>query len=691
MAEALSIRLQVKIVALFFVMLCMVLPQWVFAAQKTVKQMETAVPVDIPTKTLVAKGCVQPKRVPNNSFNPFSEDLFEFPDGYYHIISTDGFSLDASGNTITLATGRSFGLYCSPDVRFDDPDIQAAKLNKIVTNKIELLVIQILNAILAITGNLGLWLLSVAGKFMMFFLSQGSFITHPFVRMGWPFLQGIANIGFLLALLFIAAGTTLQLESWSFRKALPRLLFAALMINFSLVVAGILIDASRVLMAIMVRLMAGTNMSELATGIVKNSNILKGLIDITGSVHAPGNYSWNIPLSLLQANMVIYSLAIGMSMVAVALVARHIAIIVLLIFSPLAWLALAFPNTKDLCKKWWTHFLKWVFYGPILLFFLLLVTAVGAGFDIAQLKQQQSSFAPLLEVGITTALLLVAYKQGKGIAGNAGDGLINFATRWGKAAPGMIYRNPKTAAALAATVATGGLGGAGLAAGLAAAGGIGLGQKLKPIAGQYIKREASYRTKQAKDALGISAVGDYFGEKRKIVDRQRAREEEQRRRTSGGVLLAQERFDTPAYDRNIQSRQWVQETRAATAYSDVGLDAKHLRSKDVQKAVSGDQLKTIVAQTFIDPSTTKDQIEVIVATPDLVAKLDEDDLENLTSTLKGRAASLGTSHLGPMPGEIEEKKQIGALLAELNRSLREAARQAGQSTPPPKPAAGGKS
>src|SRR3989338_6167901 len=77
-------------------------------------------------------------------------------------------------------------------------------------------------------------------------------ITNSTVRSLWPIVLGIVNLGFMLALVFIALTTVLRLEvGGGVRRSLPRLLLAALLVNFSLVIAGVVIDFTRLLIRVL--------------------------------------------------------------------------------------------------------------------------------------------------------------------------------------------------------------------------------------------------------------------------------------------------------------------------------------------------------------------------------------------------------------------------------------------------------
>jgi len=303
-------------------------------------------------------------------------------------------------------------------------------------------IIWALTGIMTIQASVGNWVLALAGKFLTAILGAERFVRNGFVTSGWPFVQGIANLGFILALLYIAALTTLQLNvGGGIRRVLPRLLLAALLINFSLVIGGLLIDASRLVMAALIRVIGGGNLSSIASSVVLNSDIVTKIFttaslknDIFLNNKIDTTRSWAILLSVVQATIFIWGLAIAMMVMAITLIVRYIALILLLIFSPLAYLSIALPGASGFASMWWKNFLKWVLYGPAAVFMLALLVAVQspAG-DV--LQKQGDTLTATLNVVITIAMLIAATRVGTYVAG-AGAG----------AAAGLVTNRVKGAA-----------------------------------------------------------------------------------------------------------------------------------------------------------------------------------------------------------------------------------------------------
>ena len=213
--------------------------------------------------------------------------------------------------------------------------------------------------------------------------------------------------------------------------------------------------------------------------LTKKTNVIQTQIENLN--HAiPGAAFGSIMVRLFQNSAFLVLLIIGLGVIVINLFVRYIALLVLLMVSPLAYLFLALPKTVPYAAQWWGMFIKWVLYGPIVLFFLAIIIKVQSvaptlpdGFTDD--KSWVSFFNTIVHFTIVITLFFVAHFLGKGVAGVGSTTAMGFASKTGA----WARRNPKKAIGIAAGVMTGGAGyGATVAAsaGLAAFGAAGAGQ-----------------------------------------------------------------------------------------------------------------------------------------------------------------------------------------------------------------------
>src|SRR3989344_5046097 len=96
----------------------------------------------------------------------------------------------------------------------------------------------IINSFASLLIMLGGWMVKTS-------LVQGSnVLDSPTVRTGFGVMLSLANLGFVLGIIVIAIATILRNQSYGVKQALWRLLVMAILVNFSLVIAGALINFS---------------------------------------------------------------------------------------------------------------------------------------------------------------------------------------------------------------------------------------------------------------------------------------------------------------------------------------------------------------------------------------------------------------------------------------------------------------
>ncbi|HXK31944.1 MAG TPA: hypothetical protein VJ378_00505, partial [Candidatus Paceibacterota bacterium] len=75
---------------------------------------------------------------------------------------------------------------------------------------------------------------------------------NAFLDVGWNLTKDFGNIIIVLALVVIGLGTALRLAGYQAQKALPTLILIALLINFTPVFCGLIVDAANILITFFV-------------------------------------------------------------------------------------------------------------------------------------------------------------------------------------------------------------------------------------------------------------------------------------------------------------------------------------------------------------------------------------------------------------------------------------------------------
>jgi len=240
------------------------------------------------------------------------------------------------------------------------------------------------NAVASVLGWI-LWpIFFFIGKFSVWvtgFLVQVAqypdFINAAPVLAGWVVVRDLCNMFFILILLVIAFATILRIESYNYKKTLPKLLIMAVLINFSRTICGLIIDFAQVIMLTFVNGFAGSagNFVDLfgmrhyvSLNTDESSKTGLGAIETTAGIISA------LIFAIVALIVLIVLLAV--------LVMRIVMLWIYIILSPIAFLASAFPAGQKYASQWWGEFSKNVIVGPVLAFFMWLALSTISGVKI---------------------------------------------------------------------------------------------------------------------------------------------------------------------------------------------------------------------------------------------------------------------------------------------------------------------
>ncbi len=210
-------------------------------------------------------------------------------------------------------------------------------------------------------------------------LNKGILSQNSIVLVGWPIVLNFANLGFVLAIIIIAFATIFRSQTYGMKQALWKLIVAALLVNFSLVIAGAFISIADTTTEIFINQATGE-------GAIDFSTRLAGLFKAQQYLQAGDAESTQASIQVLEfggglltflAQIIFgagFTLLAALTLLAIAimLLIRYVVLSILLIIVPLVWLLWIFPATQENWKKWWKEFIRWTFFAPIVSFFMML-------------------------------------------------------------------------------------------------------------------------------------------------------------------------------------------------------------------------------------------------------------------------------------------------------------------------------
>ena len=198
--------------------------------------------------------------------------------------------------------------------------------------------------------------------------------TSPTYK-AWAVMRNIANVAFVLAFLLIIFSqlTNFGVSNYGVKKMLPRIVIAALLVNVSFFVCQIAVDLSNILgyslkdlFGAITTQATGTSSSALTSPFTGADPGENTFAFVTGSILAIGVGS--VVLYSLLGTLIPVLLAALVALITILfiLVARQALIILLVVVSPLAFVAYLLPNTEAWFKKWRQAFTALLLVFPII-------------------------------------------------------------------------------------------------------------------------------------------------------------------------------------------------------------------------------------------------------------------------------------------------------------------------------------
>lgn len=301
----------------------------------------------------------------------------------------------------------------------------------------------ILSVLNAFFGNL---LTAFIGLFVQV-AQYNDFISQPSIQTAWALIRDLANLAITLALIVIAFAAILRLQAYPARQYLPRLVIVAILVNFSMTIAGFFIDVAQVVMLTFVNAFKDQAPASLTTMLaIFESQSFGQLTDIR---------SLDVLVAGLLAIAFLLIAVVTIGALLLMLIIRIIMLWILLVFSPIGIVGYAIPMGQRWASQWWSYFGKYVTVGPLLAFFVwLALTVVGQGVNLTNvsganaLLNVQAAVSQagnpsviinfIVAIGMLIVGLLLAQQTG-GYIGKVAGGAIGLAEGggryWGMSVP----------------------------------------------------------------------------------------------------------------------------------------------------------------------------------------------------------------------------------------------------------------
>lgn len=191
----------------------------------------------------------------------------------------------------------------------------------------------------------------------------------------WSYFKDITNSLFIVFLLVIILSqlTGFGINNYGIKKALPRIVIAAILVNLSYIICTVAVDLSNILGNAFQAFFVNVQNIAIENGTISNAasgasvaGIVAAMIGVgAGATFAAGvafggasGVIWMLLPVLLSGLLAVISAVITMA-------ARQALIFLLVMVSPLALIAYTLPNTEKWYKKWLNMLAQMLFFYPM--------------------------------------------------------------------------------------------------------------------------------------------------------------------------------------------------------------------------------------------------------------------------------------------------------------------------------------
>lgn len=188
--------------------------------------------------------------------------------------------------------------------------------------------------------------------------------STPSLHQAWGHVRDLANVLLILIFLVIVGANVLSfgLDSYSIKRALPRLVVAAIAVQFSFAISSLLVDLSNIAGAGIGSFIQGTTQASSAGGgvstIAENMTVIT-VVAVAGFIAAVTSAALIIPL--------LVGFLIGIFAFFLTLGARLLLVTLMIVIAPLAIIAYVLPNTQSYYKQWFKLFTRLLLMYPIIM------------------------------------------------------------------------------------------------------------------------------------------------------------------------------------------------------------------------------------------------------------------------------------------------------------------------------------
>ena len=264
--------------------------------------------------------------------------------------------------------------------------------------------------------------------------------NSPGLLLAWGILRDIGNMALLFGFIFMGIATILDLHNYNAKKTLPFLIIFAILMNFSLFAAEVVIDTSNVFSSVLYNQAnsspcdtVSTNEPDDARKCLINNGLAGQVLQATGlsTIWKTDRPDIAISTYLLLALFVTIT-AVVLFAGAIMLIIRAVTLTFLMVTAPIGFAGMAIPMLHGAAKQWWSALIAQSFFAPVFILCILISLKITEGLSggggtssfVDALSNNDTVFLEVLVIfalviGFMVMSLYVAKKMGAMGAGFA--------------------------------------------------------------------------------------------------------------------------------------------------------------------------------------------------------------------------------------------------------------------------------
>lgn len=174
----------------------------------------------------------------------------------------------------------------------------------------------------------------------------------------WKAIRDVANVMFVIGFMVVVYSqiTGGGMSNYTIKRMLPRLVVAAVLVNISFYICATAIDISNIL---------GKSLKDVLSNLAPPVSPTFSTFGHVASLALIAGGAVAISMAVFELFPILVAGIISLIITILILLARQAIVIVLVILSPLAFVANMLPNTQKWFNRWWTTFFTMLMIYPI--------------------------------------------------------------------------------------------------------------------------------------------------------------------------------------------------------------------------------------------------------------------------------------------------------------------------------------